>query len=310
MVRLALRRSRRSNPLPCGRSRIGSSKERPPLTCKKSYLTWRRSTGSGCSSCMESDDSGLVTPSSNGVTCWSRQFLSRRMGQVSAIVGPAEPGGVSSGESCAEAVVRLRMGDHQECWLLSDGWWADTFLAPSYGELVLWSIRALPWAIALQVARNYWNTIEDGLPSRRVFATAFAVIKLVGASLLSPLFVLLLVLTLIFGLIPVPQLRRLILSAQGTLASTVGDSFAFVESPVRGALIRTRLLNALARLKERCERTIIVAHSQGAAVVLDALHACDGQASQSTKATRSNANPISCRTRSLLSVRGSTNSQV
>jgi hypothetical protein len=78
-------------------------------------------------------------------------------------------------------------------------------------------------------------------------------------------------LALVLGLLPIPQLRTLILAAQRTLAATVGDSLAFVESPVRAALIRTRVLNGIERLNQRCERTIIIAHSQGAAVVLDAL---------------------------------------
>ena len=45
----------------------------------------------------------------------------------------------------------------------------------------------------------------------------------------------------------------------------------FVESPVRAALIRTQILDDLMRLKSVCDRTIVIAHSQGAAVVLDAL---------------------------------------
>jgi hypothetical protein len=85
------------------------------------------------------------------------------------------------------------------------------------------------------------------------------------------MFILLLMFALLLGLLPIPKLRAQILAVQGTLAATVGDSLAFVESPLRAALIRTRVLDRLKRLKQRCERTIIVAHSQGAAVVLDAL---------------------------------------
>ena len=88
---------------------------------------------------------------------------------------------------------------------------------------------------------------------------------------LAPLFIALLALVLILGLLPIPQLRSLILSAQTTLIGTVGDSLAFVESPIRAALIRNRILEGLERLKDRCERTVIVAHSQGAAAVFDAL---------------------------------------
>jgi hypothetical protein len=81
----------------------------------------------------------------------------------------------------------------------------------------------------------------------------------------------LLALTLVLGLLPIPQLRSLILTTQTTLVGSVGDSLAFVESPLRAALIRGRILEGLERLKGRCERTVIVAHSQGAAATLYAL---------------------------------------
>jgi hypothetical protein len=78
-------------------------------------------------------------------------------------------------------------------------------------------------------------------------------------------------LTLLLGLLPIPQVRSLILLTQSTLTATVGDSLAFVESPVRAALIRECILEGQTRLKQLCKYTVIVAHSQGAAAVLDAL---------------------------------------
>jgi len=82
-------------------------------------------------------------------------------------------------------------------------------------------------------------------------------------------------LTLLVGLIPIPQFRTLALAVQSKLTATVGDSFAFVESPIRAALIRECILDGLKRLKPRCVHTVVVAHSQGAAVVLEALGALE-----------------------------------
>ena len=170
-------------------------------------------------------------------------------------------------------MVRLRAGDREERWLLAEGWWADAFLAPSYRELVSCSVRALPWSIALYIAQRYWQAVErEGVFTRGWWA-AVAAAQLLAALALAPLFILFLMLVLILGLLPIPQLRSLILAAQWTLAATMGDSSAFLESPIRAALIRTRILDGLERLKQQCERTIIIAHSQGAAVVLDALGA-------------------------------------
>jgi len=82
-------------------------------------------------------------------------------------------------------------------------------------------------------------------------------------------------LTLLLGLVPIPQIRTLVLAVQSTLTATVGDSFAFVESPIRAALIRECILDGLKRLKPLCVHTVVVAHSQGAAVVLEALGALE-----------------------------------
>jgi hypothetical protein len=90
-------------------------------------------------------------------------------------------------------------------------------------------------------------------------------------ALATPVLIGLLGLTVILGLLPIPQIRTFILAVQSTLTATVGDSLAFVESPIRAALIRTCILDGLQRLKQLCKHTVIVANSQGAAVVLDAL---------------------------------------
>lgn len=190
-------------------------------------------------------------------------------------------------EGPLSAEVWLQSSHEEKPWLLADGWWADAFLPPSYKELVSWSIRALPWAIAIHIAQGYWQVHEkaeaakatEGAPRllrhslSHIVASSIAVIQLLFALALAPVCLLLLALTLPIGLLPIPQVRSLILAAQGTLVSTVGDSLAFGESPVRAALIRTRILERLSWLKKKCEKTIVVAHSQGAAVVMDALGA-------------------------------------
>jgi hypothetical protein len=93
-----------------------------------------------------------------------------------------------------ESVVRLRAGDREERWLLAEGWWADAFLAPSYRELVSWSVRALPWSIALYVLQRYWQAVErEGVFTRGCWA-AIAGARLLAAVALAPLFILFLML--------------------------------------------------------------------------------------------------------------------
>lgn len=222
---------------------------------------------------------------------------------VVATVEIARPGD-GPGKGRFEAAVLLRADDRTEPerWLLSECWWADTFPAPSYRELVSWSVRALPWSIATYIAVRYWQAYsreQDPTLAKRTLAIAKALGQLSVALVFAPVLVALLGLALLLGLLPIPQLRTAILAAQSKLTATVGDSFAFVESPVRAGLIRTCILDSLEQLKwplkelerlkapeqlkwleplkgleqlkPRCKHTVIVAHSQGAAAVLDAL---------------------------------------
>lgn len=193
-------------------------------------------------------------------------------GRTIPIIGRADAGD-RSGDKPAEVAVEFRSNDREqsEKWLLAEGWWADSFPAPTYSELVSWSFRAVPWAVALHIAQRYWQTDPKASKGAWLRAGAKAAAVLLGAMALTPLFMILLALTLVLGLLPIPELRSLILTTQTMLLGTVGDSLAFVESPLRAALIRGRILEGLERLKDRCERTVIVAHSQGAAATLDAL---------------------------------------
>jgi len=191
--------------------------------------------------------------------------------KVVTTVERAGPGGDSRWKGRLEAVVRLRAGNHTERWLVREGWWADAFPAPSYRELVSWSVRALPWSIVTHIAERYWQEPSSGPWGRGMLALVRVLLQLIPTLLLAPVLIGVLGLLLLLGLLPIPQIRTLILAVQSTLTATVGDSLAFVESPVRAALIRTCILDGLERLKPLCQHTVIVAHSQGAAVVLDAL---------------------------------------
>jgi hypothetical protein len=61
---------------------------------------------------------------------------------VVAIVERAGPGdGPGKGRFEAEVLLRADDRNEPERWLLSECWWADAFPAPSYRELVSWSVR-------------------------------------------------------------------------------------------------------------------------------------------------------------------------
>ena len=213
-----------------------------------------------------------------------------------------------SPENCRfETAVRFSAGGRTERWLIREGSWAGAFPAPSYRELLSWGVRALPWSIVTHFGERYWQTVGRATGSWQAFKRVLnsllerpwdrarivalaratrqlivalaprvkAVFQLIIALALTPALITVLGLTLLLGLVPIPQIRSLVLAVQSTLTATVGDSFAFVESPVRAALIRECIIDGLKQLKPLCEHTVVVAHSQGAAVVLDVLGALE-----------------------------------
>ena len=71
--------------------------------------------------------------------------------------------------------------------------------------------------------------------------------------------------------IPYDALRSPVRWLQQTLAATIGDSFVFLESPIKEAAIVSHVQRDLTWLSARCGIVAVVAHSQGAAVIYKAL---------------------------------------
>src|SRR5262245_30763193 len=164
-----------------------------------------------------------------------------------------------------EAILTLREKDQSERWLLAEAWWAEAFQSPTYRELLSWSVRALPWAVAAHIAQRYWwvTTSREGRAAR--LGRIIASVQLIVVLFISPLLIGLLGIGALLGL--VPKFRPFVLGIQSTLTASVGDCLAFVESPIRAAYIRTRIGDQLKRMVHSCQRTVVIAHSEGAAVV-------------------------------------------
>ncbi|MCT9081321.1 hypothetical protein [Streptomyces fulvoviolaceus] len=97
----------------------------------------------------------------------------------------------------------------------------------------------------------------------------FPIVMVAAAVLLQLLFLLLAPLAL------VPVLRRGVQRVQYVLVASVGDSMAFVAVPESFEQMVRRVREDLARLDSLARRIIVVAHSQGAAVAHEALHAVE-----------------------------------
>src|SRR5436190_5952747 len=203
---------------------------------------------------------GIGTQSSGDILIgWGDEILNGIRHATHNRVRPTvDRGSISSSDDDARAQMEVRLGDGER-WLFAEGWWAQSFRAPTYRQLVSWGFRALPWALAIRVAQRHWQA-EKGTAAERFLESFRAIGLLFVALCLSPIFILMLTLTLLLGLLPIPQVRSIILAVQSTLTATVGDSLAFVESPVRAGVMRTRILDGLEYVKGMCERTIVIAH--------------------------------------------------
>src|SRR6266487_2674497 len=78
-------------------------------------------------------------------------------GRVNAIVESADLGShTGDGEPIpAHAVVRIRGDGVDETWMFAEAWWAETFRAPPFTQLVTWSVRAIPWTIGMHAAQRF-----------------------------------------------------------------------------------------------------------------------------------------------------------
>ncbi len=112
-------------------------------------------------------------------------------------------------------------------WLLAESWWATTFRQATFIELVAWAFSAGPWLIASQRA-GLKNRFEDArrpdqgtLRSVLSFAAAFflTLVAAVVASLVTPVFIALLVLSLV----PIPGVTNVVKAIVKNLSGSFGD---------------------------------------------------------------------------------------
>jgi hypothetical protein len=161
----------------------------------------------------------------------------------------------------------------RQSWLLAEAFWANSFPAASFGELLKWSIVVLPWALLSHfgaAVRIAWSRIRS---ATRIYRKLAAILQVATSGLLvvvAPLLSLLaqaaMLLAFVIALIPVRSLQSLARRLQQQLASSIGDSYVLLSHPVQAAAMVSRIQRDLRWLARRCEKVALVAHSQGAAL--------------------------------------------
>jgi len=170
----------------------------------------------------------------------------------------------TGGQTPANAVMRITTPAIESTWVLAESWWAESFRAPNYADLWRWSIEVVPLAVADHFVRRFRQA--RGL-SRKALEGLLATVAVV----MLPVLTVVTVTSLVIGVLPIARLRAAILRLQKTLLGTVGDSYALLESSIRGSAMSSCVQRDLKWLQSVAGKTVIVAHSQGAAVAHAAL---------------------------------------
>jgi hypothetical protein len=186
----------------------------------------------------------------------------------------------------AYAKIDLSLVDHdgqvRDAQLMfAESWWTNSILVPNFRELFAWGFVVVPMMLGLQgagrvchAANKAWKSLKqkhllEGCAAVTQTLSAF-VYLLAGIALAIPLEIVL-ALLFVMGLLPIPKWRELILKVQLTLVGSVGQSYVLVSGPIRLAAMVGQVSHDLRWLCQHCRTVMIVAHSQGAAIVHHAL---------------------------------------
>jgi hypothetical protein len=169
---------------------------------------------------------------------------------------------------------------------LVEAHWADAFAQPTVGRvlrflatvapalvmtqsILIWRHRSTLWPGEHKTARRQ----AAGHVATLVAPLALGVLALAAAA---PLIAVLLLLLLLAASIPVPAVRTFVGKTLGWLSTTIGDAYLFVADPVNRAAMEQRLAALFRKtIPQDDSTTVVLAHSQGAALAYRALQELD-----------------------------------
>jgi len=162
-------------------------------------------------------------------------------------------------------------------WVVAESFWADVFRPATFGEMAGWCVTAGPWVFATQVA-GMRRRMEIGERVPRLLRLALIPITLIAgavllfvAALAGFLVTVLAVAALLLALTRIPLLADAARAVQRNLASSLGDAYVLVRSPVRFGAMASQVRADLGSLRRTCSAVVVIAESQGTAVAWYAL---------------------------------------
>jgi len=226
-----------------------------------------------------------VTEMGDALTGWLKSWLDHAKGAgadfkirgailrtgESAPSGPADDTLGGQAHVAVTIIKRTRTRDTKQEWLLAESWWAGAFRPASLMELVTWAIAAGPWLIASQRAGIGRRLRLPGGPLGSQLRTAMEVILTLVAAVVASVITPLALGLLLVSLLPIPVLSDVTRRLAKNLSGSFGDLLVLVRSPVRFAAMAEQVRADIAHVYERCDRVMVVAHSQGSAVAWHAI---------------------------------------
>lgn len=178
---------------------------------------------------------------------------------------PSRTGDAFPPHATAKLSVKKDGKERTSSWLLAESWWGGDVQPPPFGRFASWLLTIGAWTAVAHMTK--WARRHENKMARVTVELLMTIVGLLLAMLLQ-----LGVLAMsILAVLPIPALRRALSKALVAMTGVLGDCFVLVESDLQRAAIVTRTRAALRWLARRCERVVVIAHSQGAAVAHYAL---------------------------------------
>jgi hypothetical protein len=191
-----------------------------------------------------------------------------------AVLSSSEGGVGEPAHLVLDVPLRLSTGEHRGRWLIAESSWADLFAPPQFLGLARWIWKVSTCLLVLQfvipMRRHWWHARLAGVSwygrlADRVMAACYLALMGVAAMLSVLLSVAL------FGLavaahLPIPRIDQAVRWVVVRISAVLGDSYMLAHCPVQFAAMRTKVAADLRWLQEHCEKVVVVAHSQGAAI--------------------------------------------
>lgn len=174
-----------------------------------------------------------------------------------------------TGPEAAFSVLDVVTDGAQQHWLVTEAWWADCYDPPSAAATLRWLAVYAPLAIVtrcLEGVISAWHrSWNHPLQWWRIAAALLLVL------LATPLSALILavsaVATFLRAFIPIAWVRSLLDAVVRILTRVLGDSFLFTIDPVARNAMETAVAERLEETCAQADRVVVVAHSQGAAII-------------------------------------------